>query len=465
MTTENEPAVVALPSAGVPADQGLSSLGLIMQLAGSLFAVITGVSMLTMLLALSHGNSDIFLVFALLGLSTLRSVFHRVAGSEILYGRRTFDPDNADPLAGLKRYIGFAFIHSAAIAFLMKVKFGAPGGITIGVALGLAAWPALLAGLFFAGSFKRFQRAVPVAEDKGFEAAAILMTVFGVCGVIGTGGILVFMLDQAPRAFSQGPGPLLLLALVMLVIRSVLHVQAGLSGLRSTSVDRAVELANRYSNFGVISSFCAGGVFFIIAMKGGGPAGLIYVVMLCWMLMSWPLIIRRFFSERQFADLLAGDGAAVHRRAPDAGLTGLGWLLVAYAMFAVTFLIPQLVFGDGGRRGMDLFELSKVGAFAPPSNWWSVALVAMQLWAGFELLRMGSMHKLAGTLYAVVAVAVSLYVYWPVMKQFRGMGLDPSAIMTVLPMAIQLVLPITTLILVNRHIAPTAHARFRARAE
>ena len=29
----------------------------------------------------------------------------------------------------------------------------------------------------------------------------------------------------------------------------------------------------------------------------------------CWMLMAWPLIIRRFFSDRQFADLLAGDDA------------------------------------------------------------------------------------------------------------------------------------------------------------
>ena len=43
----------------------------------------------------------------------------------------------------------------------------------------------------------------------------------------------------------------------MLVVRSFIHVQAGFSGLRETQVDRAVELANRYANFGVISSFCA----------------------------------------------------------------------------------------------------------------------------------------------------------------------------------------------------------------
>ena len=70
----------------------------------------------------------------------------------------------------------------------------------------------------------------------------------------------------------------------------------------------------------------------------------------CWMLMAWPMIIRRFFSERQFADLLAGDDAPIHRRAPDAGLTGLGWLLLAHAMFGATMLIPQLVLGGPRAR-------------------------------------------------------------------------------------------------------------------
>jgi hypothetical protein len=71
----------------------------------------------------------------------------------------------------------------------------------------------------------------------------------------------------------------------------------------------------------------------------------------CWVLMAWPMIIRRFFSDRQFADLLAGENASVHRRAPDAGLSGLGWLLLGAAMLTATTLIPHLIMGSDGSGG------------------------------------------------------------------------------------------------------------------
>jgi len=46
---------------------------------------------------------------------------------------------------------------------------------------------------------------LPIAEDKGFEAAAILMTVLGTCGVLGTGAFLVVMLESGSQILSQGP--------------------------------------------------------------------------------------------------------------------------------------------------------------------------------------------------------------------------------------------------------------------
>jgi hypothetical protein len=264
----------------------------------------------------------------------------------------------------------------------------------------------------------------------------------------------------------QGPGVLILIATILLVIRSILHVQAGLSGLRQTSVDRSVELANRYANFGIISAFCAGGSLLLLMMalmRGRfDPTGLIMVVGLCWMLMAWPLIIRRFFSERQFADLMAGDQANVHRRAPDAGLTGLGWLLFAHAIMSAALLIPNLVISEGAMgRGMGE-AMAMLGNAGTRSQWFSVALIALQAWAGMELVRMSSTHRIIGTVYAIVAIIISVYMTWPVLQALKHIGrMGPSGIMMFIPMAIQLVIPIATLILVNRNVAPTAQARFR----
>src|SRR4029077_10419221 len=116
--------------------------------------------------------------------------------------------------------------------------------------------------------------------------------------------------------------------------------------------DRSVELANRYANFGIISSFCAGGAIMLFIMSiAFDLTGLAVICGLVWMLMAWPLIVRRFFADRQFADLLAGAEAPVHRRAPDAGLTWLGWLLIAHAVFTASFLIPTVLMGSVGHMG------------------------------------------------------------------------------------------------------------------
>ncbi|MGN6111325.1 MAG: hypothetical protein ACTHU0_39885, partial [Kofleriaceae bacterium] len=352
--------------------------------------------------------------------------------------------------------------HTVLVAVLLKVKFHMPSSLVVGIAGGLAAWPLVLLGIMASGRFSRFKESIPVSEDKGFEGASILMTVLGVCGLLGTGSVLLMLLESGDRALNQGPGVLMMIALVMLVIRSGLHVQAGLSGLRETSVDRSVELANRYANFGVITAFCAGGALMLVAMTSRlDLGGLALVAGVCWMLMSWPMIIRKFYSDRQFADLLAGDQAAVHRRAPDAGLTGLGWLLLGHAVFMASLLIPQLVIGKSGGGG-GLSELLAMNAVGARSVWWNVSLVAIQAWAGWELVRMGPQHRVVAIVYAVVATVVTIYLCSPVLDQLKSMRSLQTPMM-IGPLAIQFVLPISTLILVNRKIAPTARARFKPR--
>ncbi len=362
--TSRPTAVVAdlVDAADVPADQGLAGLGLLMQLAGNVFAAATALLAFVLLFVEPNGHRNTLWMFLLLGLSIGRSLVHRSAGAQLVYGHPQA-PDQR--MSGIRRYVHFALVHSIVFGALLFLMFGVPGKVALGIAAGLAVWPTTLGVILALPRFRRFHGELPPTEDKGFEGASILMTVFGLCGVIGTGSLLVVMLEIPGRELQRGPGMLIVLALAMLVVRSVIHVQAGLSGLRETSVDHAVERANRYANFGVISSFCGGGALMLFVMSSAmNIFGLALVCGICWMLMAWPLIVRRFFGDRQFADLLAGDAAPIHRRAPDAGLTWLGWLLIAEAMYSASFLIPQVVFGHASSSDMNLV-LSMGGASGP----------------------------------------------------------------------------------------------------
>lgn len=213
------PASVEAPKASlvdpnVPADQGLSSLGLVMQLGGTIFAAYASLVMFMMMfLPGGIGRMSKGYILLVLALCIARSAAHRAAGTELLYGRPSFE--GTKPLAGIKRYILLAFAQTAIMAVLLSGKFGVPFKYTLSICAGLAAWPLLLAVLLQLPRFKRYEDAMPVSEDKGFEAAGILMTVLGTCGVLGTGAILLVMLQGGSRILSQGPGVLLLVALVI----------------------------------------------------------------------------------------------------------------------------------------------------------------------------------------------------------------------------------------------------------
>ena len=111
--------------------------------------------------------------------------------------------------------------------------------------------------------------------------------------------------------------------------------------------------------------------------------GLTLVTGVCWLLMAWPLIVRRFFADRQFADLLAGDTAPAHHRAPDAGLTWLGWFLIAERGLRRHGRSWSRTPRSSARtpRDDEVF-MSLGGALGLRSLWWNVGLVVLQAWAG-----------------------------------------------------------------------------------
>jgi hypothetical protein len=478
-TPPEAPRVVPLVGPRIPADHGLSGLGLIMQLAGTVFAAATSViGLIGLITAVQFnarfGGADNMLTvwtLALVVTGVVRSFTHRSAGTRLLYD------GPGTPLAGIRRYIGIAAIQTVVWVAFYAIKLDSPPSVVIVLALLLAAWPAALAVVISLPRFKRFDDGIPLPEDKGFEGAAILMLILGLVG-LGFGLVSLYALLQLPSQFlAQLAGVLLLIIVAMLVIRSALHVVAGWRGVSETHMDRAVEAAGRYADFGVITAFVAGGSVLLMMMTGGADlAGILAVVFVGWILIAWPLIVRRFFSERQFADMLAGGEAPVHRRAPDVGLTSLGWLLLGLGVVGMATALPGALF-DGAAAGRDLDTradpFSMVLMMTPQgfrSPWWSVGTAALQLWAAFELIRMSDHHKLVASIFGVVASAIAVYANLPLIEAIQGTGLagvlDPreGGVIMLGALAINLIVPVATVVLVNRPTSPTAQARYRTPA-
>jgi hypothetical protein len=442
--------------ARVPADRGLSSLGLLLQLAGSVLAAGVAVFMLGIILDdHRHGGSHAFGWMLLLLLASVgRSLMQRRAGLMLLYG----DPTKPRRLTGVQHYCAAAFAHTILVGLVLAFGLHAPAKSALAAALGLLAWPLCLAVVCMVPGFRRASHELAATEDKGFEGASILMTVFGVCGVIATGTVLFATVQT--RDIEQGSGMIVALALLVLIVRSCLHAHAGVSGLRETSMDRAIEHVRRYASFGVISSLCGcgAGLLFFVSRHASVFAFALNAA-LAWILMVWPLAIRRFVADRQFNELMAGDDAPAHHRAPDAGLSALGWLLVAHAAASATLLVPQLIGGTSDMAAM----LTNISV---RSIWFPIGVSVLQAWAGFELVRVSPQSRGVATVYGIVAIATALYINGPALE-----GLQHGTVITtsfdalvIGAMFFAVVLPIATLVLVHRTIAPTARARFRKAA-
>lgn len=417
-----------------PADQGLSTLGMLMQLAGSSFAAFATLLMLAML-----GDGVGGWMLAVFGLSITRSLVHRNAGKDLLYGAM-------NRLGGIDLYVVVALAQSVLVALIAWWGLDMPGRESFGLLLGLAAWPACLAITVARPRFRRFRDVMPIAEDKGFEGASILMIVLGFSGI---GNVLAAAVVVLAVIEYIGEMAYVIWALLaVLLVRSVLHLQAGFSGVRETTFESTIVRAKRYADFGVITTFalCGALLLFNLAVNGG-VIGLGLIAALGWLLLAWPMIVRQFFADRQITDLIAGDDAPPHHRAPDAGLTNLGWLLLAHAMLQTTILLP------------DLFGTPLVAHVGDRSIWLSVGIVALQAWAGAELIRMSPQSRFIATAFGTLGTLVVGYIASPAMQHVEHMTSQTA--LTYGFLFLDTVIPPTTLLLVNRKIAPTATARFR----
>lgn len=457
----------------LPADLGLSGLGLVMQLAGTVFsgiAGVMGVMMVIMMVQLSSlrgggpNGGEVMFMLAAVAASFARSAMHRAAGTRLI-----FDGPGT-PLSGIRKYLVAAAIQTVLICGYLASK-GAPSEMTTMLLLVLGAWPLTLFIIFSLPKYKQADQGLPLSEDKGFEGAGILMLLLGLTG-LGFGLVMLYSFLQMPgQLLSTLPGMIMLLITIMLVIRSGLHVRAGWNGVNEANMDRCVEDAAKYANFAVITAFVTAGGFLLILMSaGGGMAGagmqvFLMISMFLVLLLAWPLIIRKFFAERQFADMMVhSDGMPRFQRAPDLGHTTLGWFLVALGVYqlAVSLSMAAILPDTRGFTGRGdptdpfsmMFSMMQSGGMHSP--WWTVGAAGLQLWAGLELIRMTDNHRIVASIYGVVATAVAVYVNLPSLDTIKkqgmasilgGGGIPGMGFATI---AISLIIPIGTLILVNR---------------
>jgi hypothetical protein len=435
----------------MPADRGLSSLGLIMELGGSIFL---GVMAMVALLPLFGGaGAGSFLFFVLGAAGAARSGFHRAAGRALLSGCP----------GGLYRpvyvYVGVSVVQTVLTLLILNKDGGLPGRLNLFLLVGLLAWPITLLVMLSRPPLRDLARedALPRSEDMGFEGSAVLMAVLGLIGaLLALLGLYVFF--KIPGGAIPRLSSLLLLAvLAVLVGRSVLHTIAGARGVRVIAGDAGESIA-RYLSFGVLSSAIAGGALFLLVIAAGivHAITLLLLAVAIYLLLSWPLILRRFFRERNLSQFVAAE----QPRAPDAGLTALGWLLLA---LGVHQLAGALIGGDSAAEMAERVR----------SPLWAVGVAIAQVWAGLELVNMTDRYRLAASVYGAFASLVTLYVSWPELQAMGQLGDTTSLGVGVgglagslevigwLAMAISLVLPIGAAALANRRIPPDAQATIR----
>ncbi len=450
--TQDEAKTIPLTGARTPADAGLSGLGLLMQLTGSVFLAYG--ALLVMLPFLGGTRLEEAIPMLTIGaLSVVRSSFHRRAGIGLLF------KSAKGPLHGVWVYVGVAVAQTLAVFVLLDDEL--PTKTRLFLVILLVAWPLALTIMLSRPRFQQIGKTLPRNEDMGFEAAGIMMTILGILGAM-VSSLVILTIYQSPFFQVQDvPSFLWLGVTFMLLVRSILHAKAGLQICRGASTQEASQSTARYTSFGITSAIVAAAVLMLQMLMQGGlhPAMFMTVGVMGYLLLAWPLLLRNFFTDRNFALLLDDDNVTT-RRAPDMGLTALGWMLLALGSLNLASSAGTVLFLDSSPLGMQMTLLPEIAGAGTHSIWWSVLLAALQTAAGVELIRMSPRHKIVTTLYATLSIAGTLFLWWPMIKSFSGEHLSGpmDSIQVYGMLMISLAVAVSSLLLVHRRSIHSAQA-------
>ena len=322
--------------------------------------------------------------------------------------------------------------------------------ITLPVVMFLLGWPIIVTLLIHRPAISKRLQASELGEelvprDLGIEGCGAVMTMLGIVGVII--GVAMTYSAFAGDVFRAGVIGLLAIGLIVsLLVRSILHVKAGLAGMRGAE---ALVFASSLSHY-AIAAYVSTALFVAMSLLGiGHGAGMgptLALVIGTGLLLVWPTLLRAYVNS---SVLIQGAGR-IQERAPDAGLTHVGYWLIAICTAQLPFL--TMVLGGSSPEFAMGMGMGMTGTVAV-----ALALItlAFGFWAGFACVTMNSYYKIAGTLYGATAIINSL-TQWFEAGIFDLMGAGLGSMQVLLPMLLalgaSLAIPIFIIVAVNRRL-------------
>lgn len=413
----------------LPADAGLSALGLMMRVGGG-FGLWAGVFLV--LGSVSTRSSALVSLAFVLGIA--RSWAHGRAGHRL-------QQSAPEATRAVTIYFGLVVVHIAALLFVDANRPMAP--VINALLLLTSAWPVIALSLLLRPSARRVLKAVRTTrqrifpEDGGLLGAASLMAIAGVVGSI---VITLWCVMAVPFMARAGIFGLIAIALGLALLgRSGLQALAGIRGLRRFNPHRFQADAARYFTASVITTILLCLLTLVTGLQNG-IIGLMMVVPVGALSMLWPSIIRNVGSVELRPDL--DDEDPIISASRDNGVVTLGVALCAMASL-------------GGAAAISpLSRSAEMGMRVAAPLWLSLGFVVITLWAGGECIAMSSRRKLAVCVYIVAAVgsagygliqSAMLIEHLPALSSVRGSGVWISVLTSIVALALPAVVGVQVL--------------------
>ncbi len=298
---------------------GATGLGLLLSLAGAVGVTLSATVSLIAFAAPHAIPAPLFFV-ALSG--WIRSTFHSLAGAAVLYGTP------AVRVRSLWTYIGIAGLQSATVLIVLHQGNVTSGTRLLHVAALLLAWPATLAVLFRPGRAlaERLQRPARRDDDLGCAELAATMRVLSTIALLLASLMLLVVVLRPEKLLAGELGVLAVVSGCALCSRALCHRRIAAALRVAGDLEIAAARAIRYVRYGLVSAVFIGAIVGVTAVAGGAAGtALVLAGGVTAMLMTWPLIVRRFILERSFAVYVASEAPPCWRPGARDGAAAIAW--------------------------------------------------------------------------------------------------------------------------------------------